>query len=98
MWSKGFGLADVEHNGAVTPLTRFRLRSVSKVLTAAGLVRLMEACELDLDAPVQRYLPALPTKQWTVMARQRAGHSAGIRHYQSGDFSRLLKGLHTSKA
>ena len=35
-WSEGFGMADAEQRVAVTPLTRFRLGSVSKVLTAAA--------------------------------------------------------------
>lgn len=45
VWSEGFGLANVEHNVAVTPQTRFRLGSVSKVLTAAAVARLVEGRE-----------------------------------------------------
>lgn len=92
VWSEGFGLANVEHNVPVTPQTRFRLGSVSKVLTAAAVARLVEDGKLDLDAPIQTYVPAFPKKQWPVTTRQVAGHIAGIRHYVAKDFSGLLKG------
>lgn len=91
VWSEGFGLADVEQGVLVTPLTRFRLGSVSKVITAAGVARLVDEGKLDLDAPVQRYVPGFPTKPWPVTTRQLTGHTAGIRHYQQ-DFSGPLKG------
>jgi CubicO group peptidase (beta-lactamase class C family) len=70
----------------VTPLTRFRVGSVSKSLTAAALGLLVEEGKLDLDAPVQRYVPAFPRKRWPVTTRQAAGHLAGIRHYLPGEF------------
>ena len=92
LWSEGFGLANVEQNVAVTSLTRFRLGSVSKVITAAGIARLVEVGKLDLDAPVQRYVPGFPAKQWAITTRQLAGHTAGIRHYKPADFSEVLKG------
>jgi len=91
-WSEGFGLANVELGVAVTPLTRFRLGSVSKVLTAAGIGRLVEDGKLDLDAPVQKYLPGYPLKPWPITIRQLAGHIAGVRHYTGTDFAGALKG------
>ncbi|HEU5021990.1 MAG TPA: serine hydrolase domain-containing protein, partial [Bryobacteraceae bacterium] len=92
VWSEGFGFANVEQGVAVTPLTRFRLGSVSKVVTAAGLARLVEEGKIDLDAPVQRYVPDFPRKQWPITTRELAGHLAGIRHYTEQDFAVTLKG------
>ncbi len=85
LWSEGFGLADVEHGTPVTPLTRFRVGSVSKVLTAAGIGRLVEQGKLDLDAPIRRYVPDFPAKPWPITTRQLAAHTAGIRHYNSAE-------------
>jgi CubicO group peptidase (beta-lactamase class C family) len=85
VWSEGFGLADVESGVPVTPLTRFRAGSVSKVLTAAGVAKLVEEGKLDLDAPVQRYVPGFPTKPWPITTRQLAAHTAGVRHYNDAD-------------
>ena len=81
VWSEGFGFADLEQQVPVTPLTRFRVGSVSKALTSVALGRLLEQGKLDLDAPVQRYVPTFPVKRWPVTARQVGGHLAGIRHY-----------------
>jgi CubicO group peptidase (beta-lactamase class C family) len=92
VWSEGFGFASVEQGVVVTPLTRFRLGSVSKVATAAGLARLVEEGKIDLDAPVQRYVPDFPRKQWPITTRELAGHLAGIRHYTEQDFAVTLKG------
>jgi serine beta-lactamase-like protein LACTB, mitochondrial len=88
-WSEGFGMADAEQRVAVTPLTRFRLGSVSKVLTAAAVARLVEDGRLDLDAPVQQYVPGFPAKPWPITTRQLTSHTAGIRHYD-GDLQSVL--------
>ena len=87
IWSEGFGFADLEQRVPVTPLTRFRIGSVSKPLTSIALGLLVEEGKLDLDTPVQRYLPDFPVKQWPITTRQVAGHLAGIRHYRGDEFA-----------
>jgi len=82
IWSEGFGLADLENQIRVSPATRFRIASVSKPLTAAAMARLFEQGKLDLDAPVQKYVPNFPRKEKDITARQLAGHLSGIRHYR----------------
>ena len=57
VWSRAFGLADLEQNVAATTETRFRIGSVSKSLTAIAIGRLVQDGKLDLDSPVQRYVP-----------------------------------------
>ncbi len=91
VWAEGFGEADVENHVPVTPESRFRLGSVSKLLTVAAVARLAEQGRLDLDAPVQRYAPSFPDKGQPITARQLAGHLAGIRHYAPLDFLRPAK-------
>jgi CubicO group peptidase (beta-lactamase class C family) len=83
IWSEGFGFADLEQQVPVTPLTRFRVGSVSKALTSVAIGKLLEQGKLDLDAPIQRYVPGFPTKRWPITTRQLGGHLAGIRHYQA---------------
>jgi len=83
VWVEGFGYADVDH-APVTPLTRFRLGALSKPLTATAAALLYERGRLDLDAPVQRYVPAYPHKQWTITTRQLMGDVAGV-HRIRGD-------------
>ena len=84
VWAEGFGWADVESRTPATPLTRFRLGALSKPLTAAAVALLHDRGRLDLDAPVQRYVPAYPKKQWTITTRQLMGDVAGV-HRVRGD-------------
>ena len=86
VWSEGFGLADLEHSVPVTTLTKFRVGSVSKPITAAAMGVLMEAGKLDLDTPVRNYVPDFPEKRWPITVRQVAGHISGIRHYADKEF------------
>lgn len=83
VWSEGFGFADLENQVRVTPATRFRIGSVSKVLTADALARLYEQGKIDLDAPVQKYVPDFPTKEQPITVRQLVGNLSGIRHYDT---------------
>jgi CubicO group peptidase (beta-lactamase class C family) len=88
VWSEGFGLADVEQRVPVTPRTRFRLGSVSKLFAAAAAVKLSETGRLDLDTPVQRYVPTFPVHAGPpITVRLLAGHLAGIRGYRASDFA-----------
>ncbi|HEX6939090.1 MAG TPA: serine hydrolase domain-containing protein [Longimicrobiales bacterium] len=86
VWSEGFGYADLENRVPATTLTRFRIGSISKPVTAAALGKLLEAGRIDLDAEVQRYVPSFPRKRWPITVRQVAGHIAGIRHYRGDEF------------
>ena len=79
VWAESFGWANVEHRVPATPRTQFRIGAVSKPLTAAAAGLLHERGLLDLDAPVQRYLPTFPEKQWPITTRQLMGHVAGVR-------------------
>ena len=99
VWSEAFGYADVAREVPVTAETQFRIGSVSKPLTAAAVALLYEQGKLDLDAPVQRYVPSFPDKGYPITTRQLAGHLAGIRHYRGDEFLRnrhfdtVLEGL-----
>ncbi|MGH9867965.1 MAG: serine hydrolase domain-containing protein [Candidatus Polarisedimenticolia bacterium] len=81
VWAEGFRWADQESQTPVTPATLFRIGSVSESLTAAAVGLLSERARLDLDAPVQRYVPGFPEKQWPISTRQLMAHTAGIRRH-----------------
>lgn len=86
VYSEGFGYADLEERVPVWPTTKFRIGSISKPLTATALMELVEAGKVDLDAPVQKYVPSFPEKGATMTVRMVAGHLAGIRHYRDDEF------------
>jgi CubicO group peptidase (beta-lactamase class C family) len=83
-WAEAFGWADVDSRTQVTPRTRFRLGALSKPLTTVAAARLHDEGRLDLDAPVQRYVPEYPGKKWPITARQLMGDVAGV-HRIRGD-------------
>jgi len=81
-WSRQAGYAELKSKTPVVATTRFRIGSVSKPLTSAGLALLVERGKLDLDAPVQRYIADFPDQGVTITPRLLAGHLSGIRNYR----------------
>jgi CubicO group peptidase (beta-lactamase class C family) len=57
IWSAGDGWANIERGIRATPHTVYMLASVSKTVTCAGIMALVEDGVLDLDADVNDYLP-----------------------------------------
>jgi serine beta-lactamase-like protein LACTB, mitochondrial len=49
-------------------------------------MQLVEQGKVDLDAPVQKYVPSFPDKGGTITPRLLADHLAGIRHYKGDEF------------
>src|SRR5262245_18146883 len=81
VWSKGFGLADVENQVPATAETRYRTASMGKSITATAAMRLVEEGRVTLDAPIQQWCPAFPRKPWPITLRHLLSHLSGIRHY-----------------
>jgi CubicO group peptidase (beta-lactamase class C family) len=84
VYLKGYGIAD--NNGRkVTPQTPFLLASVTKSFTALGIMQLVEEGKIDLDEPVQKYIP------WFHTANAEASSHIIVRHLlnQTSGFSTL---------
>jgi serine beta-lactamase-like protein LACTB, mitochondrial len=81
VWSKGFGLSDLENFVPAQAATVYRLGSISKPLTATAVMELVEQRRLDLDTPIQKYCSSFPAKPWPITSRELLGHLGGIRHY-----------------
>jgi len=58
----GFGYADIENGVKMTPESVIRIASISKSMTMAMMGKLIEDGKVDVDAPVQKYLPEFPVK------------------------------------
>jgi len=88
IWEEGFGFADVEHRTPATPTTLYSMASISKPITATGLMKLVEQGKIDLDRPANDYLGtakitglAGPASGATV--RRVMSHTAGLPlHYR----------------
>jgi len=88
VWEAGFGWADREKRIPATEHTMYSLASISKPITATGLMVLVERGQVDLDRPVNDYLGAAKLNGHAFDAskatvRLVAGHRAGLPlHYQ----------------
>lgn len=85
LWAEAFGKVDLELGTAATTAHRYRLGSVSKVITATLAAQLADKGALDLDVPISRYMPALPDAHHATTLRQLLTHRGGVRHYQDKD-------------
>ena len=79
----GYGLASVEFDIAATKETVFEIGSVSKQLTAAGIILLVEDGKVNLDEKISKYLPNTPDSWKNVTVRNLLTHTAGIKSYSS---------------
>lgn len=78
---RGLGIADA--NGRkVTPQTPFFIGSLTKSFTALAILQLVEAGQVNLDAPVRQYLPwfklADEPASAAITVRQVLNHTSGI--------------------
>lgn len=85
VFAEGFGYADIANKIPVTITTQFRTASVAKIITATALGKLIQDGKLNIDLPIQEYVPDFPTKSFTVTSRQLAGHLSGMSHYSDAD-------------
>ncbi|MFD8305170.1 serine hydrolase domain-containing protein [Streptomyces sp. NPDC059690] len=78
---KGYGITNVDHPVPVDGDTVFRVGSTTKTFTGTTMMRLVERGDVELDAPVRRYLTdfavADPYASAQVTVRQLLNHSAG---------------------
>src|SRR5690606_28925446 len=74
------GLADIEAGTPLDAGDTFRLASVTKQFTAAGLLTLVDDGKVGLDDPLSKYLPDFPNAS-NITIRQLLNHTSGIRSY-----------------
>ena len=63
------------------PARVFRIGSITKQFTAAGIMKLVESGKIALDDPLAKYLPDFDTGGRTVTIRQLLHHTSGIPNY-----------------
>lgn len=83
VWLKAYGYAELETGRKMTTDTHFRVQSISKPVTAWGVMKLVEQGKMKLDSPVKQYI-----KNWSfpqsgyaedkITVRQLLSHTAGM--------------------
>jgi serine beta-lactamase-like protein LACTB len=82
VWARGYGFRDRGRTAPATAETIYRVGSVSKLFTDVAVMRLVEAGDLDLDAPVTNYLPdfkpAAEPDHEPITLRMLMAHRSGL--------------------
>ena len=81
IFSKAWGMADLEHTIPLTTESILEAGSVSKQFTAAAILLLEQQGKLLLDDDVKKYIPEMPDYGWPITLRQMMQHKSGIRDW-----------------
>ena len=76
-----YGMADLEHDVAITPESVFEPGSVTKQFTAAAVLLLAQQGKLALDDPVRKYIPEVPDYGTPITIRHLLNHTSGLRDW-----------------
>jgi len=93
VWAEGFGYADKAGNVPATPETVYRAGSISKLFTATAAMQLAERGKMDIDRPLNEYLPGFSIRTRFTDAAPVTPRSIMTHH--SGLPSDYLKGMWT---
>jgi D-alanyl-D-alanine carboxypeptidase len=75
------GVSDLEKRTAVAADDHFRIGSIAKPYVATVVMQLVEEGKLDLDDPVERYLPGMVPNGADISLRRLLNHTSGIADY-----------------
>lgn len=83
IWEESFGWANREKMIKATPHTMYSLASISKPVTATGIMLLVEQGKIDLQSPVNKYispssLKAYEGKSDDIKVKHLLHHSSGL--------------------
>lgn len=80
--AKGYGLADVENVVPATPETVYPIGSLSKQLTAAAIMKLVEQGRVNLNDAVVKHLPEFHDTTQPLLIRHLMRQTSGLREYE----------------
>ena len=78
LYIKSYGVATLEHDVRAKPQTVYQIGSIGKQFTAVAVMLLANEHKLDLDDPLQKYLPEVPQSWGKVTLRTMLNHQSGI--------------------
>lgn len=79
LFSKGYGLANLDYKIPITTSTVFDIASVSKQFTIFSILLLEEQGKLSLDDNIRKYVPEVPDFGKTITLKHLATHTSGLR-------------------
>jgi CubicO group peptidase (beta-lactamase class C family) len=82
IWETAVGVADAEAGFDATPDTQFRIGSITKTFTAAAIMQLRDAGELDLEDTLDRHVEGAA---YTPSIRRLLSHASGLQRETQDD-------------
>ena len=84
IWKSAAGYADRAKNIPMSSNTITRIASITKLFTAIAVMQLVEQDLVNIDDPIQKYVPSFPKKKkGTITVRHLLEHSSGIGGYKN---------------
>lgn len=84
LWKGSKGFRDLDNQIPFDENTVTRLASIAKPMTALAIMQLVEQGKIDLDKPIQTYIPDYPQLSKTaITTRMLLAHASGIGGYKS---------------
>ncbi len=84
IFSKGYGLANLEYDVANTPATIFDIASVSKQFTGLAISMLIQDGKISLQDDIHKYVPEVPDFGKTITIYHLLHHTSGLRDWPEG--------------
>ncbi|WP_457029419.1 serine hydrolase domain-containing protein [Kitasatospora sp. P5_F3] len=84
VWQGAAGKADLDSGAAARADGRFRIGSTTKTFVATVVLQLVAERKVQLDAPIERYLPGAVPNGANITVRQILNHTSGLFSY-TGD-------------
>ena len=81
IYSRGYGMADLNQGIPISPRTVFYIASTSKQFTAMSIALLAEQGKISLDDPIRKWVPELPAYADRITVKHLVHHTSGIRDY-----------------
>jgi len=79
VFSRGYGMANLDHDVPITPQTIFHVASISKQFAAFSVMLLADEGKLSLDDEIQKHLPEIPRFAQPITLRHLIHHTSGMR-------------------
>ncbi len=78
---KSYGVATLEHPVPALPQTVYQIGSIGKQFTAVAVMMLANEHRLNLDDPLSKYLPEIPSSWSHITLRLMLNHQSGIAQF-----------------
>ncbi|MEM9679518.1 MAG: serine hydrolase domain-containing protein [Bacteroidota bacterium] len=84
VWQSVSGFSNKESKAPFQEKTKVRMASIAKPMTAIAIMQLVERNQIELDIPIDAYVPDLPEQLNTkITVRHLLSHTSGIDGYKN---------------